>query len=253
MKPLTNFFKPLFRTILSFGAFMGIWFLASFFFEPYVLPSPLEIADNFDRLYTPDLLNHLRITLLRVMAGFMLSFAAGTSLGILGHVLKITPWMEGAMMMVQVVPGVILGVILLLLVGQGSKVPVMLIVVLTTPLIAMNTGTALSRRNPSMEGVIRSFGGTGRHFVRDLYLPMLVPAMRSNAGIGMAMAVKVVVLGEFIATDNGLGHLINVARIYFNMAEVLFYVVIILVLILGFQLMIDAVFFFFLKKYFYPG
>ncbi|WP_041273266.1 ABC transporter permease [Desulforapulum autotrophicum] len=249
MKPLTNFFRPL----LSLGAFMGIWSLASLFFEPYVLPSPLEIVEDFDHLYTPDLLDHLRITLLRVIAGFMVSFAAGTSMGILGHVLKITPWVEGAMMMVQVIPGVILGVILLLLVGQGSEVPVMLIIVLTTPLIAMNTGAALARRNPSMEGVILSFGGTRRHLVKDLYLPMLVPAMRSNAGIGMAMAVKVVVLGEFIATDNGLGYLINMARIYFNMADVLFYVMIILVLILGFQLMIDAVFFFFLKKYFYPG
>ncbi len=232
---------------------MGVWSVASFFFDPFILPSPLEIMQDLDRLCHPRLMDHLNITLFRVFWGFSVSFAAGTSTGTLGHVLKITPWVERFMMMAQVVPGVILGVILLLMVGQGSKVPVMLIIVLTTPLIAMNTGTALARRNPAMEGVILSLGGTRRHLVRDLYLPMLVPAMRSNAGIGMAMAVKVVVLGEFIAADNGLGHLINVARIYFNMADVMFYVVIILVLILGFQLMIDAVFFLFLKKYFYPG
>ncbi len=232
---------------------MGIWSLASLFFEPYVLPSPLEIVGNLDRHATPDLVDHLRITFLRVMAGFLLSFAAGTLVGILGHVLNVTPWVEGAMMMVQVLPGIILGVILLLMVGMGSLAPVLLIIILTTPLIAMNTAAGLARRDPLLENVVRCLGGKSRHLVRDLYLPMLVPAMRANAGTGMTMAVKVAILGEFVAADNGLGHLINVARIYFDMEAVLFYVVVILVLVLGFQLVLGTVFFVFFKKYFYPG
>lgn len=235
------------------GFFIAVWSILSFFFDSFVLPSPLQIMGNFGSLCSVGLVDHLRITLLRVVVGFIVAFTAGTFIAIMGHALKITRWVESSMMMVQVLPGVILGVIFLLMFGQGSQVPILLIITLTTPLIAINLGAALARRNPCMEGVILTLGGTSRHFIRDLYLPMLIPAMRANASTGMAMAIKIVVLGEFIATDNGIGHLINVARIYFNMADVLFYVVIILVLILGFQLVIDAVFFLGLKKYFYPG
>lgn len=245
--------KPVGRTFVSLGIFIVAWSVLSFFFDPFVLPSPLEIMMNLDTLCNDLLVDHLRLTLLRVVVGFLISFATGTFIGVVGHVLKITPWVESSMMMIQVLPGVILGVIFLLMVGQGSQVPILLIITLTAPLIAINTGAALARRNPCMEGVIFTLGGTRRHFIRDLYLPMLVPAMRANASTGMAMAIKIVVLGEFIAADNGLGHLINIARIYFNMTDVLFYVVVILILILGFQLIIDAVFFLCLKKYFYPS
>jgi ABC-type nitrate/sulfonate/bicarbonate transport system permease component len=38
----------------------------------------------------------------------------------------------------------------------------------------------------------------------------------------MSMAVKVVVLGEFIGSQDGLGYLLNHARIVFDMKEVFF-------------------------------
>jgi NitT/TauT family transport system permease protein len=253
MKQLLIYFKPFVRTLFSLGAVMAAWWISSLFFDPYVLPSPVETLAHLDRLCTPALAGHIGQTLARVLAGFAVSFAAGTIIGILAHVLTLTAWVENLMMMIQVLPGIIIGVIFLLMTGVGSLAPILLIITLTTPFISVNTASALAKTDPLMEGVIRSFGGTRWDAVRDLYLPHLVPAMRASAAMGTTMAMKVAILGEFIASENGLGYQINVSRIYFNMEEVFFYLAVILVVVLGFQLIIHAVFFLFLKKYFYPG
>nr|NJM01908.1 ABC transporter permease subunit [Desulfobacula sp.] len=253
MKHLLIFFKPLVRTFFSLGAVIAIWAVSSLFFDPYVLPSPMETVKHLDRLCTPALAQNMGQTLARVGAGFAVSFVAGSMIGILAHVLNISAWVENLMMMVQVLPGIIIGVIFLLMVGVGSLAPVLLIIFMTAPFIAINTAAALAKADPLMEAVIRSVNGTQWHFVKDLYVPRLVPAMRANASMGIAMALKVAILGEFIASENGLGYQINVSRIYFNMGEVFFYLVVILMVVLGFQLVIHIVFFFFFKKYFYPG
>jgi ABC-type nitrate/sulfonate/bicarbonate transport system permease component len=62
----------------------------------------------------------------------------------------------------------------------------------------------------------------------------------------------VVVLGEFIGAQNGLGYLLNRARITFDMQEVFFYLLVLLSFTLVFQAAQSAFFSLFLQKYFYP-
>ena len=85
-----------------------------------------------------------------------------------------------------------------------------------------------------------------------VYLPALIPVLQSNLSLGMSLAVKVVVLGEFIGAQDGLGYLLNRARITLNMQEVFLYMVILLVFTLVFQAAQSLIFSLFLEKYFYP-
>ena len=50
MKLLMPFFKPLKNNLVAFFLFMGIWFLLSLFFEPYIVPSPVAVVQHLDRL-----------------------------------------------------------------------------------------------------------------------------------------------------------------------------------------------------------
>ena len=44
--------------------------------------------------------------------------------------------------------------------------------------------------------MIRSFNGGRFHLLRDLYLPALVPALKTNTTLGLVMALKIVLLGS---------------------------------------------------------
>ena len=61
-----------------------------------------------------------------------------------------------------------------------------------------------------------------------------------------------VILGEFIGAQEGIGYLLNVAAIHFDMKTVLFYLAVILLLSALFEIAQNFMFAVFLKKYFYP-
>ena len=73
----------------------------------------------------------------------------------------------------------------------------------------------------SLEQYLLSAGGSRRHLVRHLYLPALIPTFQSNLSLGFGLSLKVVILGEFIGAQEGLGYLLNVAAIHFDMKAVL--------------------------------
>lgn len=228
------------------------WGILSLFFEPWALPSPIETLNKFDKLFTSDFVDHWKLSFFRVIAGATLSFLLGTLLAILAAIFKIKKFTESLHTMGQTLPAIIVAIILLLLVGTGNTVPIFLIVIMATPFIAVQTMAGLTRSRPLMELVIKSHGGTRRELIRDLYIPQLVPTMRATTIIATTMAVKVCILGEFIGSENGIGFLLNIARLFLNMDEVLFYVAVILIQMFIFQIAIDIIFRCFLQKYFYP-
>ncbi len=252
MKILILSFKPVWNNLVALFLFLGIWSLFSLFFEPYLVPSPVAVVQHLDRLCDGFFWENLAVSLGRVVTGFGLSFGLGTFIGIVCRTLNITAVAETLLVLFQVVPGLILGVVFLLVFGVGSAAPICLIVTLSTPFIAINTANTLMKVNPVLEGVIRSFNGGFYHLLKDLYLPSLVPALKTNTTLGLVMALKIVLLGEFIASDNGIGYLLNVSKIYFNMEAVFFYLLVVLLLMVGFQMVVNTLFVIFFQKYLYP-
>ncbi len=190
--------------------------------------------------------------MLRAAVGFALAFGGGSALGTAAFTLHLTEHMNSFMVALQVIPGAILGVILLLILGIGSWVPIALVALLTLPTIAINTANALTRRNIALEHYLLSAGGTRRHLVKHLYLPALIPTFQSNLSLGFGLALKVVILGEFIGAQEGIGYLPNVAAIHFDMKAVLTYLGVVLLLSALFEIGQSFGFAMFLEKYFYP-
>jgi ABC-type nitrate/sulfonate/bicarbonate transport system permease component len=67
----------------------------------------------------------------------------------------------------------------------------------------------------------------------------------------MGLGLKVVVLGEFIGSQDGLGYLLNVARIYFQMDKVFFYLIVLLLFMVLYEFFINLIFVIFFQKYLY--
>lgn len=253
MNRLTLFLSPIKDNLLALGVFLLLWSGVSLCFADYIVPSPLAVFLNLGNLCDQQFVLHLKATLPRLASGFVLSLCLGTLIGVLAFVLNIRVWIETLMVLFQVLPGLVLGIVFLIAFGMGSVVPVCLTVFLTAPLIAVNTANALMKKDPRIENVIRSFSGTRYHLIRDLYLPLLVPTLRANTTLGLVMSLKIVLLGEFLACEDGMGYLLNVSRIYFNMKAVFFYILVILLLIVCFQVLVSLVFGLCFQKYLYPG
>ncbi|MBN2546885.1 MAG: ABC transporter permease subunit [Spirochaetes bacterium] len=251
MKIIKNFFTSIKYNILALFFFILIWFILSLFFEDYLIPSPLLIFKNLKSHINSTFIQNLRITFSRLILGFFSSYLLGTAVGILTYKLKIKTTFNTFLILLEVIPGVILGVIFLLLFGIGNLVPFFMVFFLTLPLIAINTSNSLYKTNKLMEEVVVSFNGNSVDILNYIYLPGLIPTLISNLTLGFSLALKVVILGEFIGSQEGIGYLLNVSRIYFNMNEIFFYLTIMIIIMLGFQILIDFFKDLLLKKFFY--
>lgn len=252
MKRLTPFFTSIRNNVTALVLFLILWAICAAFFPAYVIPSPLAVLRNVNSYLRAGFVYHFLLTLYRTVAGFLGAFTLGTLLGIWAASKNSTQHLNTLMVLFQVIPGTILGIIFLLVFGIGNKVPIALVAFLTLPMISINTSGGLAKKNILLEEYLRSIGGTRADLVRNIYMPSLIPAIQSNLTIGFSLSLKVVILGEFIGSQDGIGYLLNVSKIYFRMEEVFFYLLVIFLVMVCFQIIENICFSMFLGKYFYP-
>ena len=252
MKRVIPFLNSIRANIVAFLLFLAVWAFASLWFPAYVVPSPAAVFRNVGAYLNADFARHLGATVARVALGFLIAATLGIPTAIAAALLRKSAYLTTLMSLFEVLPGMIVGIIFLLMFGIGDGVPVALVAFLTLPAIAINTSGAIAKKSQLLEDYLHSIGGTRRHVIRYIYLPLLAPALQSNLTMGVSLALKVVVLGEFIGSQNGIGYLLNVAKIYFNMPAVFFYLTVILLIMLLFQIAEQLLFALVFGKYFYP-
>ncbi len=251
MKTSRIFITSLLNEAVGVLLILAVWAGASLFYPPYIIPSPMAILRGISTFLPVDFAHHLLTTVFRVAAGFLIAFGIGTLSGVIAAILKLNNSLNSLMVALQVVPGTILGVIFLLMFGIGSITPILLVAVLTLPTLAINTVNGLSKRNLKQEEYLKTLNCSRWQTICYSFIPSLVPVIQSNLSLGVSMAVKVVILGEFIGSQDGLGYLLNHARIMFDMKEVFFYLLVLMILTLLYQALQSTIFSVFFRKFYY--
>ena len=249
MQNLKIYFSSIKHTIFALLIFLTLWWILSIMYPPYIIPSPFEVLKNTANYLEKDLIKNFIITIYRTFAGFFISLVVGTFLSVITHSMKMQNTFSMFLALFQVIPGTILGIIFLLLSGVGSITPIAMVASLTVSTVFINATNVLLKRNRNLEDVVKAFGGGKSQIIKHVLVPSLIPITRSNLTLGMGLGLKVVVLGEFIGSQDGLGYLLNVARIYFQMDKVFFYLVSFLLFMVLYEFFINIVFIFFFNKY----
>lgn len=237
---------------LSLGILLAVWSVLTLAYPAYILPSPWVVLIDLPAYLSLNFWQHAGATLYRTLAGFMMALAAGTLIGVIANAWKKAQLMNSLMLALQVMPGTVLGVIFLLLFGAGHTAPMLLVAFLTMPMCAINTVHGLSKRNQKLQEYLLSIHAGRLALFRYVDLPALIPVLRSNLSAGLGLAVKIVVLGEFIGAQDGIGFLLNQARLILDMKGVFFYLFFLLIVTLIIQAAHTAVFERFFQKYDYP-
>lgn len=246
---LKEYWNSIKKSLLGLLTLLAVWALISQFYESYILPSPREVITEFSSLLqTKNVTYHYFLTLYRLLIGFLISFFLGTLIGIISYILKVNNYIENIMSLLQVVPGVIVASLFILFVGVGSSVPIGMIIVMITPIVATNTVNGLLDHTKELVEVINVFGGNTFDVVKHVFIPKLLPVFKTNFLVCTALSLKIIILGEYVGCQDGIGFLFNNARIFNNMTEVFSYLLIIILTALIFQIFIQALFLFYWRK-----
>ena len=188
----------------------------------FILPSPAEVGGKFLAVLASGLLwRHFSATLGEILLGLVFGISAAT---LLGYALAksplaerlLSPFLVGS----QSIPMAAIAPLLVIWFGPGliSKVLICSLTVFFPVLV--NTLVGLRDVPPELREVMRSLRATPAQTLRYLEVPAALPVFLGGLRVGASLSVIGAIVGELVASDRGLGFLINVGRGQYDTALV---------------------------------
>ncbi len=182
----------------------------------YLLPDPGSVARAVldASLRWPD---HILITGLEIGGGFLVAATAGIVLGIL---IAWSPLLEKALLpflvFVNTLPKVAVAPLVLVWVGYGLLPNIIIAAVIAFFPVAINTAVGLTQIDPDLIDLGRSLGAPKWRVFLKIRLPNALPYLLSGLKVSSTLAVVGAIIGEFIASQRGLGAVIITTQVTLN-------------------------------------
>jgi NitT/TauT family transport system permease protein len=204
--------SPLLTVLLALGVWEIVRRLGDY--PAFILPAPGAVAARLGQVAVDGTLwQHTQVTLSEAGLGFALALVAAL---LVGYPLARVPLLEVAATPLiaasQAVPAVAIAPLLVLWLGVGiaPKVAIAAVIVFFPLLVATVTGLRGVER--SLLEAARVAGANRRQMLWYVELPLAAPSLLGGLKLGLTLALTGAVVGEFVASDSGLGYLINWSR-----------------------------------------
>jgi NitT/TauT family transport system permease protein len=240
---LVRNFLVRFSTPLLTIAFLAVWkgYVHWYDVSPFILPPPEAVILGLYHLMQEDgIFNHIGVTLLETLLGFLFASVIGIGLGvILGKV----PWLERTLnpfvVATQVIPKIALVPLFIVWFGFGLTSKVVIAAVLAFFPILTNTLLGIKSLDAGHKDVMASINASRWDTFWALDLPSSLPYILTGMEVGIVLATIGAVVGEYLGGNEGLGHLAVDTMAAFEVD--LLFGVIVLLTILGFGLYLCVV------------
>jgi len=204
------------------------------------LPKPTQVADALWTNRTL-LLDSAWVTIQEILLGFAAAIVVGVSLGTLIHASKLLehavyPWLVVS----QIIPIVALAPIVLIWTGFNIWSKVIVIALVSFFPISVNTIDGLRSTDPRLLDLLRAFGARRWQRLRVAEFPAGSPFVFSGMRVAAALAVIGAVFAEWVASSEGLGHLILVLNNQTDTAALFATIAVLAVVGLGLVALVSA-------------
>lgn len=200
---------------------LGVWELLAVLeiIDTFTLSSPSRIVKTFVVLVERnDLFNHMFITLYETLVGFLLATVIGTLVAVaLWYSKTLRQILEPYVVILNSLPKVALGPIIIIWFGAGQKAIIVMAVIISviiTIITMLNGFLSCSKSNLLL---FESMGATKMQVLTKLVLPHSLPDFISVLKINVGMSWVGTIMGEYLVSRAGLGYLIVYGGIVFNL------------------------------------
>jgi NitT/TauT family transport system permease protein len=204
--------------------FVGAWqLLATFVFEPYVLPGPANVVtEMWEVLQGGDFWINVSATLRHLAIGFVLAFVIGTTIGIaMGR----SPYWDGFfrdyVMLTLTTPGLVFALICVMIFGLAGIGPIVAIVLTSFPHITVNVVEGVRAIPRDLMDMATAYGVPRSTRIRNIVFPAVAPFLFTAIRYGFAIAWKITALTELFGGADGVGIQIRVEYQFFDIGGVL--------------------------------
>lgn len=218
------------RTAIVWGLRLGVvlfflllWQLAGrAAANPMFVSDPVSVWEQLSAWIVDGTLGtHTWITIQEVVLGYVIGAAAGALAGyVLASIRLIYDVFEPLMMALYSIPKVALAPLFIVWFGIGIDMKVILAAVSVFFLVFLNTAAGVRDVDRGLVDAVRLMGGSNKDIALKVVLPASMTGLITGLKVSIPYALIGAVIGELVASNRGLGYLINDSAAQFNTAGV---------------------------------
>lgn len=219
------------RAVLGFVIMLAAWqAIATAYDLQVILPPPWAVAQHaYDVLtlrsqwpYGPNIYAQAGMSLVRAMIGFALGVAVGMPLGLLiGRVRAVREILGPVLKVFYPIPSIAWVPIMILWFGL-TPTAIIAMVALGVFFPTLFNAEAGARAVAEVQiNAARCYGASGLRLFTKVVLPSAVPFLTSGLRIGIGDAWRLVIAGEIVVGQSGIGFVLNQSRFLFQTADLL--------------------------------
>jgi NitT/TauT family transport system permease protein len=200
--------------IASILLFIALWDAGNQVYGDLVLPSPLETFKTLFLMFQDELvLEEIRTTLYRASVGFGISLVLGTTLGLIAGFFATASMMSRPIVTILVgMPPIAWIVLAMIWFGMGDETVIFTVIVASFPIIFVGALQGTRTLDGDLKEMAESFSLPWYMKFFDVYFPHIFSYVFPAWVSGLGMAWKIVVMAELLATSDGIGASLAVAR-----------------------------------------
>jgi sulfonate transport system permease protein len=190
------------------------WFIARINWMPAgSLPTPFTIVKTFGTLFQHDLWGQIGDSLSLAGFGLVIGVTVGFTFGLFSGLTRLgEELLDAPLQMIRTVPFLALIPLFIVWMGIGELPKVALIALATMFPMYINTSAATRNVDRKVVEAARAYGLSGFRLVRQVVFPLSLPGILTGLRFSLGLSVLALVGAETIASNGGIGYLINQAE-----------------------------------------
>ena len=205
--------KRILTPLIPFLAIIVLWTasISLFAIPNYILPTPRAVVQALrigyvEGLYWPHLLATLQATILGYLIGCGLAFVSGAFVAASKMFERfVYPYVVG----LQSMPKVALAPLIIVWFGFGISSKIVMVALICFFPVFINTIVGLRHTDPNLIDLLRVFSASRTHVFFQVKLPSAASHIFAGLQISVVLALIGAVVSEFVASQRGLGNLIQ--------------------------------------------
>jgi ABC-type nitrate/sulfonate/bicarbonate transport system permease component len=231
--------RRIIRGAIGIGFVLVAWQIMAVAYNlQQILPPPLTVLLTIYHtltltyqqrwLYGPNIYEHLAASLVRAITGFTVASALAIPLGLLvGRFRAVREFVDPVIRSLYPVPGIAWIPLAILWFGLGNTAVIFVVVISEFFPLYFNTEAGARNINPILVDAGRCFGAKRLTLLRRVILPASIPYIITGMRIALGGAWRMIVAGEMLASETGIGSVLMESRFQFRANDLLMAMVLI--------------------------
>jgi ABC-type nitrate/sulfonate/bicarbonate transport system permease component len=225
--------RKIIRGAIGIAFVLALWHVMAVAYDlQQILPPPLSVARtvfntltlNYEQrwLYGPNIYEHLLSSFARAITGFTLAAAIAIPLGlIVGRMRAVRELVDPVIRSLYPIPGIAWIPLAILWFGLGNTAVIFVVFIAEFFPLYFNTEAGARNINPVLVDAARCYGAKRVTLLRRVILPAAAPYIITGMRIALGGAWRMIVAGEMLASQSGIGSILMESRYQFRATDLM--------------------------------